>query len=408
MKYPRPKIIFLTNMLSGGGAERSLLDIFKALDRRRFDPELWRLKPLNMYSKLLGASSATRVLPRLPQDSRTKARLKKYQARLPGYLRCTQSEDSLEDALRLFDALRPITQRKSPSLALVSSQINMNARVSIVQWLFNYQVPVVFIEQNEPYIKYNFTESGMKRDRAWAIISRTYPRASQVVAISAAARQSLISQFGINAKQVSSIPNPVNLKQLRTSIAARRPQHPFFNGRVPVLVCVARFHPVKNHAMLLRSFALVRKKTPARLILLGHGPLKESILRVVTEMQLSRDVAVIDFDPDPFPYLAHADLSVLASYSEGQGMAVVESLACGVPVACTHWKGVDELVQHGVNGIVCEINDQALAAGILAGLKLSKSKTAHSAARLSAERFDVSQIAPLYENLLVRTLGLLT
>ena len=56
----KPKVVFLTYMLSGGGAERSLLEIFSSFDRRRFEPILWRLDPLNMYPGYLSKTTSSK------------------------------------------------------------------------------------------------------------------------------------------------------------------------------------------------------------------------------------------------------------------------------------------------------------------------------------------------------------
>jgi glycosyltransferase involved in cell wall biosynthesis len=229
-----------------------------------------------------------------------------------------------------------------------------------------------------------------------------YPSATHVVTVSEAARKSLQINFNIEKKRITSIPNPVHLKRIHSYLKRYTPNHPFYFQKQPVIICVARFHPLKNHLMLLRSFALVRKTTPVKLILLGQGSQRKVIERIIVEMGLSREVAVIDFKSRPYAFLANADISVLASYSEGQGLAVVESLACGVPVVCTNWKGVRELIHHGVNGIVCHMRDDALAAGLLAGLKLAKIRATQTAAEISAQKFDLPQIVEKYETLFFR------
>jgi len=400
MDVKRPKIIFLTNMLNCGGAERSLLEVFRALNRQRFDPIVWRLDPTNMYPEYFTAFDSTKVLPRLPQNLKSKIRIGMCRSRLPYYLRKAQITCFIEDGLRLFDSLKQLMKKNSGPVVLVSSQLNMNTRASLLQWLCNYKVPVVFIEHNEPYLRYKNVETPEVRELAWSRIRKIYPRATHIITVSDAGKKSLVNRFGIKKKQVSSIPNPVDVKRIRHYLKLQPPDHPFYRGKTPVLVCVARFHPIKNHAMLLRSFAIVRQKTRLKLALVGLGLLKDTIQRTIAEMGLEDDVAVINFDPEPFGYIAHANLSILTSYSEGQGLAVIESLACGIPVVCTRWKGVGELIKEGVNGIICDMNDAALASGILAGLKLAKSKTRQTAATKSAEKFNTTNILPKYEKLL--------
>jgi glycosyltransferase involved in cell wall biosynthesis len=399
MDSARPKIVFLTNMLSGGGAERSLLETFRALDRQRFDRVLWRLEPLNVYPEYLTDPASTEVLSALPQDRASLARVRSCRAMVPPYLEKAHARELVTDGLRLCDRLRRLLAEVSQPVVLVGSQLSMNIRVAVAQWLCGYRVPAVFVEQNEPYLRYAIGENPKTRDVAWARIRGMYPQADHVVAVSQAAKRSLVARFGLKPKSVSVIPNPVNVARVREYLERPRPAHPFFHARAPVLLCTARFFLQKNHALLLRSFALARQKVPAKLILLGHGPLQEPIQRTIAEMELGRDVALIDFHSDPFSFIAHADLFVLASYCEGHSLALLESLACGVPVVSTKWPGVAEIIQQGRNGIITEMTDAALAAGILAGLQLKQSPAARAAAVASAQRCDAARIAAKYEKL---------
>jgi glycosyltransferase involved in cell wall biosynthesis len=402
MKSRKITIVFLTKKLNGGGAERSLLEIFRVLNRKIFSPVLWRLDSLNFYPEYLANPDSTEVLPPWPKTRWSTGRIMQCRKALPRYLRKSHPDSLIEDSLRVFERVRRFTAKNPSPVVLVSSQLSMNVHAAIVQWLCRYRLPVVFIEQNEPYMRYKSIESSYTRDLAWNRIRQMYPRATHVVTVSEAARKSLHAKFGVDKNRVTCIPNPVCLEKIRPYLRRRKPSHPFYWSRWPVIVCTARFHLLKNHLMLLRSFALLRKTASAKLILLGQGPQHQIIKRTIAEMGLERDVSILDFRSQPFRFVAHADVSVLASYSEGQGLAVVESLACGVPVVCTNWQGVRELIQPGVNGIVCHMRDDALAAGLLAGLGLAKVGAARTAAKISARKFDLPKIIEKYEALFLR------
>jgi len=402
MKSRKITIVFLTKKLNGGGAERSLLDIFRVLNRKIFSPALWRLDSLNFYPEYLADTDSTEVLPPWPKTRWSTDRVMQCRKALPRYLRKSHPDSLIVDSLRVFERVRRLTTRNPSPVILVSSQLSMNVHAAIVQWLCRYRLPVVFIEQNEPYMRYKSIEFSSTRDLAWARIRQMYPHATHIVTVSEAAKRSLHVKFGVNKNHITSIPNPVCLDKIQPYVLRRKPSHPFYHSGWPVIVCAARFHLLKNHLMLLRGFALLRKSTLAKLILLGQGPQHQIIKRTIAEMRIGRDVSVLNFRSQPFRFVAHANVSVLASYSEGQGLAVVESLACGVPVVCTNWKGVRELIHHGVNGVVCNMRDDALAEGLLAGLELDKVGAARTAAEISARKFDLPRIIEKYEALFLR------
>jgi glycosyltransferase involved in cell wall biosynthesis len=221
-----------------------------------------------------------------------------------------------------------------------------------------------------------------------------YPKATRIVAVSQAIKQSLTRRFRVDPAKITVIPNAIDTQAIRAKLRQRPPSHPFYQGRGPVFICTARFHVLKNHQLLLRSFVLVRRKIPAKLILLGHGDQHDTIRRTIDEMALAPHVAMLDFLPDPFAYVAHARLLLLPSYCEGQPLCVLEALACGVPVVSTRWRGVEELIQHRRTGFICAMNDAAFAHGILATLKLGKKPDFRRHALHFADRYDTAHIAP--------------
>jgi len=395
------KVIFLANKLGGGGAERSLLEVVKSLDRSRYDTELWRLSSENFYPDYLDDLNKSEVLPSFERSQKSTLRIKRCNSSLPRYLSSAGASRFIIDGLRLYDRLRHLLKITKYTPILVSSQLSMNACASVLQWLCSYRVPVIFIEQNEPYWRYTFGEPSHLRDLALTKIRNLYPRANHVIAVSRATKLSLVARFGIDCNRITVIPNPVDIKRVQLHLNQPPPEHPFYKGRAPILLCTARFSSQKNHQLLLRSFALVRTRIPAKLILLGHGEFREMIKRSIQEMNLVNDVAIIDFQHNPFSYVAHSSLSLLSSYCEGHPLALLESLACGIPVVSTNWKGATEIVRHGVNGIISKMTDQAFADGIMAGLNLSRISSTRLAAITTATKFDISRITGKYENMLL-------
>lgn len=101
------------------------------------------------------------------------------------------------------------------------------------------------------------------------------------------------------------------------------------------MLCVARFVPVKRLELLLESFALFQKRTPeARLVVVGDGPLKTSLVRLAVRLGIAE---AVDFPgtQDPLPFLERARAFVLLSAHEGWGVAAVEAATAGVPVLMT-------------------------------------------------------------------------
>lgn len=99
-----------------------------------------------------------------------------------------------------------------------------------------------------------------------------------------------------------------------------------------VLGHVGSFLYAKNHEFLVDVFALCREKHPdSRLIMIGSGPLRDSIRDKVKELRLEKNTIFIDECPSTVPYLMAMDVFVMPSRFEGFGIAAIEAQCTGLP-----------------------------------------------------------------------------
>ena len=140
------------------------------------------------------------------------------------------------------------------------------------------------------------------------------------------------------------IPNMLDVATIRRH-AARDPG-PALQGwlQAPVVVSVGRFSVEKGTAHLVRAFAAVRQAVPARLLLLGDGPLRPRLEALVDQLGLSRHVHFAGFVDAPWSLVARSTVFVLPSISEGLPNALLEAMACGVPAVATDCTGAREVL----------------------------------------------------------------
>jgi glycosyltransferase involved in cell wall biosynthesis len=106
----------------------------------------------------------------------------------------------------------------------------------------------------------------------------------------------------------------------------------------PTISQAASLVPVKQQELLLAILSQVKERIPTvRLILAGSGPLENTLRKSAAAQNLAQN---IEWRPKtPFPEMAHvyqeAHLYLQTSYHESQGMAVLEAMACGLPVLGT-------------------------------------------------------------------------
>lgn len=188
-----------------------------------------------------------------------------------------------------------------------------------------------------------------------------------IVANSNAAMQSLVSRGVIPKSKCLVIPNGVEIQAFASRAEAReRLESLLPQGTGPVIGCMARLVPVKDHATLVRAARLVVDVVPeARFLIAGEGPERERIEELRTHMKLDNNI----FLPGSIPgrlYLAGFDIAVLQSLSEGMPNFILEAMATGVPVVASRVGALPEMLEDGKLGLLFPVGDhQALAAGIL-------------------------------------------
>jgi len=123
------------------------------------------------------------------------------------------------------------------------------------------------------------------------------------------------------------------------------------------ILTVGRLKPVKNHSLLLKSFAKL-ENAQARLMIVGDGENMEATRMLAQELKISDRVIFAGFQAEPTPFYKTADLFVLSSDREGFGNVLVESMANGTPVVSTNsGLGPREILERGVFGRLVPVGD---------------------------------------------------
>jgi glycosyltransferase involved in cell wall biosynthesis len=132
------------------------------------------------------------------------------------------------------------------------------------------------------------------------------------------------------------------------------------------VTAVARFHPVKDHAMLLRAFAAVAAARPdVDLLLAGDGPLRADLEKQAETFGITPRVRFLGVRPDVAAILQASDLFTLTSVSEAASLTLLEAMASGLAVVVTEVGGNPEIVRDGVEGLLVPRGDADAAAAAL-------------------------------------------
>lgn len=176
------------------------------------------------------------------------------------------------------------------------------------------------------------------------------------------------------------------------------------------ITCIARFHPVKDHATLVRGFAILYREHPqTRLVLVGTGPDEAKLRSLVGELGITQAVEFWGVRRDISDILQACDVFSLTSLSEAASLTLLESMANGCPVAITDVGGNGEHIAHGVHGL---LSPRSEAPALAANFKriVEDYPSAERMAQAARERVSrefclasaVEKYAELYRSLSVR------
>jgi N-acetyl-alpha-D-glucosaminyl L-malate synthase BshA len=163
---------------------------------------------------------------------------------------------------------------------------------------------------------------------------------------------------------------------------------------------VSNFRPVKRVGIVLDVFRRLRARVPARLVLIGDGPDRVDLERSAADLGLSDVVHFVGEQPDVVPWLSAADLFLLPSSQESFGMAALEAMACEVPVVASRIGGLPEVIDDGVTGFLCELDDvDAMVERSVAVLTDAalRERIGQAAAQHVRTHFCEGAIVPMYE-----------
>jgi glycosyltransferase involved in cell wall biosynthesis len=315
------KVMFIIPHLGSGGAERVVANLCNGLaDYERIVLIFENIIKHNVEAQIISINS--------PATQSLFKKLFNFPAR---YLKIRKLKEeikpdfvvSLLEPANLFNVLTKISNQKT-----------------ILSFRSNYTATL----QEDPFFGKGITRIILKI--LYTLAFKTiYNRADLMVAISRDVAEDLIKNYGINSDKIKVIYNPYPIDEIRQ--LAEEPLGSYEEiFKHPVLITAGRLTKPKGQWYLLRVFkALKEKRKDLKLVILGEGELKDYLVGLSEELGLktyvwdrdklseSFDVYFLGFQKNPFKFIARSKLFVFPSLWEGFPNALVEAMACGVPVA---------------------------------------------------------------------------
>lgn len=185
-----------------------------------------------------------------------------------------------------------------------------------------------------------------------------YKGYDKVISQSKDMTESLLKNRLVSKNKITEINNPVDLKKIE--ILSGKQEKLEFNEKFKNIIAVGRLFYQKGFDILINSMQSLKNEN-IKLFILGEGPERKNLEKLIKEFQLEKTVFLIGRKSNPYVYMKNADLFILSSRFEGFPNVLLEANACGCYAICNNSPGgINEIIQENINGNIIDFENKEI------------------------------------------------
>lgn len=183
------------------------------------------------------------------------------------------------------------------------------------------------------------------------LISWLYPGADRIAVLSPVHKRDLVENFGLASKKVVVYHNWLSPR--------------FQNDRyIPLrkrgidILFVGRLEKQKQLGLFLQTVSRIKQDRPKiRVVIVGEGSQRRHLGEEVKALELDKNITLVGYRKNPFPYYGRAKIFLLTSRYEGQPLVFLEAMNAGTPIVTLPYKGISA-------GVVVKTETGLIAKGV--------------------------------------------
>lgn len=364
------KVLFLIDSLTCGGAEKSLISLLPLLDYSKVQVDLMMVHRGGVFEQ--------------------------YVPREVNVIDFPQSDGILFRLCQLYFSLL-LRLRKSCH----GAELRWKAMHRVYKG-FEKEFDVAVAYQQGFPTYYIAQKVRAKRKYAWinADIAKAgyqegynkefYDKYDKIVPVSDTLCSMLKKTHFVDVNKLSTVYDILNVDLIRNM--AKEQVEMTAAANVVKIVTTGRLAPPKNYSLAVKT-ALVLKNRGVRFVwyFVGEGSERVNIENLIKQYSLQDEIKMVGMTPNPYPYMAMADVYVQTSSFEGFGLTLNEARILHRPVVTTNFPVAFDQIKEGENGLIAEmtpesvaekimliLNDEVLCERLIEGTKKEVNKTAQT------------------------------
>lgn len=370
------KIMFVHPDLSGGGAEKALKNLLDSLDYDKYDVTLLLLHKQGVY--------LNQIHPRVKLKYIYNPTLIKNKFLNKIYCKIGMLGFERYPKILHFLFIRKkynieIAYLEGDATNFINNSTNKNSQ------------KIAFVHTD---VEKSYSDERKLREK------NHYSNIDNIIGVSQQTTKSFINLFPQCSDKISTIYNIIDKKEI-----LELSEKEYFQVDRPYIISIGRLVSSKRFDLLLKAHKmLLDEGIQHDLLILGAGPLEDSLKSQIKELGITDSVKMLGFKNNPYPYIKLSELYVMTSDFEGLGLVICEALVLGKAIISTKCSGPTELLSENETGILVNCGDiDGIKDGIKQVLTDSVLKSSLEAkSLLRGERFNSHEIINQF-NLLIDT-----
>lgn len=185
---------------------------------------------------------------------------------------------------------------------------------------------------------------------------------SHICAVSASTRDFLVQRERVNPSRVSLVYNGIDVDRFK-------PRGPKVRNDVFVVTGAGRLHPQKNFSLFLDVAAeLLKRGLPMRFLIAGTGPEEEMLRKRCASLGITERVQFLGHVKDTANLYAASDALLMTSKFEGTPLTMLEAMASRLPIVAPRLDGIGEILKDGADALLIDMEQPARYADAIARL----------------------------------------
>jgi len=344
------KILFFIDSLTCGGAEKSLISLLPLLDYSQVEVDLMMYQRGGVFEQYV--PKEVKIVD-FPHNTNLWFR----------FCQC---------AFSLLIRLMPKRHGAEVRWMAMSSAFTRLKKVYDVAIAYQQGFPTYYIaekvsaQRKYTWVNADITKVGYKD----AFNRRFYDKYDKVVPVSDVLTEILSMSSFVDKSKLFPVLDILNVDLIRKMSQNKSFEEEikgeYLTAKPLIITTVGRLVKLKGYDMAVEAANILKQKgINFKWFLVGGGDQEPIIRRQIEELGLSKNIIMTGMQPNPYPYMAAADIYVQTSRFEGFGLTLNEARILNRPVISTNFPVVYDQIQDGVNGLIAEMTPESIAEKIM-------------------------------------------